>query len=378
MNATIEALFIGPTAIVAFLIFVNFRKVNVKANLSFGFFVLCIFLIQLNGLFEKINLFNGKAFISDFINLSSYIVAPLFYLSISNFTAPNTKWKITHSLHFLFPFLIFLLTILTLFVDNNPPENEEQKTLEANVGFVFSLIFCAQVFAYCIAAFLKINKYQKNLAQYSSNTEAINLSWLKKVVVSVLIIALFWLLDILFQLSEASLIVDTFGSIFYFLGVCYIAYHSIKQNELFPFSKEDKKEIEAVLVELEKNGGERKRKLISDEKLLESKQLLLDFMQQEKPYLDYEISLIKLASQFKTSPHVLSYIINMGFNETFFQFINRYRVEAAKAMLLDSNMKHLTLIGIAFEAGFNSKTVFNTTFKKITGKTPSEFKNNPN
>ncbi|MFZ0597901.1 MAG: helix-turn-helix domain-containing protein, partial [Flavobacterium sp.] len=55
-------------------------------------------------------------------------------------------------------------------------------------------------------------------------------------------------------------------------------------------------------------------------------------------------------------------------------FINRYRIEEAKKMIQDPNMEHLSLMGIAFEVGFNSKTVFNTTFKKSTNQTPSEFK----
>ena len=74
------------------------------------------------------------------------------------------------------------------------------------------------------------------------------------------------------------------------------------------------------------------------------------------------------------TPHQLSYIINNGFDENFYQFINRFRIEEAKKLILNPNMNHLSLLGIGFEVGFNSKSVFNTTFKKNTGKTPSEFK----
>ena len=74
------------------------------------------------------------------------------------------------------------------------------------------------------------------------------------------------------------------------------------------------------------------------------------------------------------STHLLSYTINTGFDENFYQFINRYRIDEAKKMVLDPQMGHLNLVGIAFAVGFNSKTAFNTAFKKATGQTPSEFK----
>ena len=97
-------------------------------------------------------------------------------------------------------------------------------------------------------------------------------------------------------------------------------------------------------------------------------------MDNKKPFLDPELSLFKLASQLDISSHLLSYVINNGCDENFHQFINRYRIEEAKKMIQDSGMQHLSLMGIAFEVGFNSKTVFNTTFKKSTNQTPSEFK----
>lgn len=97
-------------------------------------------------------------------------------------------------------------------------------------------------------------------------------------------------------------------------------------------------------------------------------------MQIEKPFLNSDLSLVKLAKRIDVSAHTLSYVINKGFNENFYQFINGYRITAAQKLILDSNMEHLSLLGIGFEVGFNSKTVFNTTFKKVTGKTPSEFK----
>ena len=97
-------------------------------------------------------------------------------------------------------------------------------------------------------------------------------------------------------------------------------------------------------------------------------------MDADKPFLDSELTLMKLATKLNSTPHQLSYIINTGFNENFYQFVNRYRVEEAKKIILDPKMDHLSFVGIGFEVGFNSKSVFNTMFKKISGYTPSEYK----
>jgi AraC-like DNA-binding protein len=100
---------------------------------------------------------------------------------------------------------------------------------------------------------------------------------------------------------------------------------------------------------------------------------LIAFMEREKPYLDSELSLPKLAEQMNVSVHFLSQVINTSLNENFFQFINRYRIEESKKLLVCDSKAHYTIVQIAYDAGFNSKTTFNTTFKKLTGISPSEY-----
>ncbi|HEX8576272.1 MAG TPA: helix-turn-helix domain-containing protein [Flavobacterium sp.] len=97
-------------------------------------------------------------------------------------------------------------------------------------------------------------------------------------------------------------------------------------------------------------------------------------MKNNKPFLDCELTLVKLASMMDISIHQLSYLINTGFDENFYQFINRYRIEEANKLILDESMAHLNFQEIGFEVGFNSKSVFYATFKKYTGQTPSEYK----
>ncbi|WP_121329233.1 AraC family transcriptional regulator [Flavobacterium sp. 81] len=159
----------------------------------------------------------------------------------------------------------------------------------------------------------------------------------------------------------------------YFLSILYITYYWQKQKEIFPYSLKEKEEIETIIVETSLPEGKRKQ-LLTSEELEEQKIRLLQLMETEKPFLEFGLSLVKLAGSMKISTHILSYVINNGFGENFYQFINRYRIEEAKKLMIDSETDRLSLLGIGFSVGFNSKTVFNTTFKKVTGQTPSEYK----
>jgi AraC-like DNA-binding protein len=104
------------------------------------------------------------------------------------------------------------------------------------------------------------------------------------------------------------------------------------------------------------------------------RQRLLDLMNGEKPYLDGELTLQKLAKALAVSPHHLSQTINEQLNQSFIDFINGYRIEEAKRMLGDPAKKHYSILAVSEEVGFNSKSAFNTAFKKHANMTPSEFR----
>ena len=92
-------------------------------------------------------------------------------------------------------------------------------------------------------------------------------------------------------------------------------------------------------------------------------------------YRDAELTLGSLAEKLEIHPHELSRIINMAFEKNFNDFINEYRIREVTQKMQDQAYNHVTLLGIAFDCGFNSKTTFNRTFKQITGKSPAEYKN---
>ena len=101
--------------------------------------------------------------------------------------------------------------------------------------------------------------------------------------------------------------------------------------------------------------------------------ILLTFIGEEQPFLIPNLSLRSLAEQIEIHPNKLSWLLNERIGKNFNEFINHYRIEYFKKLVVDPENRNISLLGLAYESGFNSKTVFNTYFKKETGLTPKEF-----
>lgn len=103
------------------------------------------------------------------------------------------------------------------------------------------------------------------------------------------------------------------------------------------------------------------------------KQQLELLIRKEKPYLEPQLTLPELATQMHISLHLLSKVINDGYDKNFHDFINSYRIEEFKLLIIKPKYKNQTILAVALDAGFNSKTAFNRAFKKLTNSTPREF-----
>ena len=100
---------------------------------------------------------------------------------------------------------------------------------------------------------------------------------------------------------------------------------------------------------------------------------LMEHISANKPFLDPDLSLRELARQIDIHPNHLSWMLNQNLGMNFNVFINKYRIETFMSIARAKENKKLTIEGLAYESGFNSKTVFNTYFKKETGLTPSQY-----
>lgn len=163
-----------------------------------------------------------------------------------------------------------------------------------------------------------------------------------------------------------------FSTITYFVG-----YFAIHQPEIFKLSSQPQSLFEAATnaadEEVPEGSGSRKVEQIED--LAGLKRQVEEFMAKDKPYTNPKLSLSELAGKLKVSQHILSRVINDGFEKNFFDFINSYRIDDFKKRVDNPRFKNYTLLSIAYEVGFNSKTAFNRSFKKITGQTPRDYYN---
>jgi|SRR6218665_220409 len=112
---------------------------------------------------------------------------------------------------------------------------------------------------------------------------------------------------------------------------------------------------------------------LSTDEINTIREKLISYMENEKPFLDPSLAIDGLAAQLDVKRHHLSQVINQEFGQNFFEFINKYRVTEFKEQVKKTDNAHLSILGLAFDCGFNSKATFNQVFKKVEGITPSAF-----
>jgi len=119
--------------------------------------------------------------------------------------------------------------------------------------------------------------------------------------------------------------------------------------------------------------------ILDNQQIETLKKELLTYFEEEESYLNPQLSLKFVADVLVLNTNKMSYLINQAFNTNFNDFVNSYRLNHFKSIALNPKNTHLTILGLAYDSGFNSKSVFNTYFKKTEGITPSQWvKHNTN
>ena len=116
-----------------------------------------------------------------------------------------------------------------------------------------------------------------------------------------------------------------------------------------------------------------KKSLLDKKELIQYHDRLEQLMSGEEPYLDPDLTLRDLAEILEIPPNHVSQLLNEGFDKNFSEFVNSYRLATFKSKAADPSQRHLTILALAYDSGFNSKTVFNTYFKKKMGITPRAY-----
>ena len=355
-NTLVSILIFGSLVLLAFLLITNLRKVNGRANVTLGVFMLlwASFWTEEVLAMSKFPSLGGWSKLV--LQSAQFMTAILFYYAVVYFTRPYHQTGRRDLWHLVIPTLYTAGLVA------------EQLTVSGSIpDYIFTVVMIGLALFYTVRSYWLLKAHEKRIELFASVKEDIDLRWIKQIIIALLLISIFiGLYNAIAQSQQLNIIAN-----FTMLGVVYfVAYNAIRQERIFLFSSE---EVQQITEEEEQPAAE-KQSLIPPSELSALKTRLRTLMKEQRPYLEQTLNLKQLADMMALSPHQLSYLLNEGFGENFFQFVNTYRVELAKELLISEEHNHLSIVGIGFEAGFNSKTAFNTVFKKITGSTPTQYK----
>lgn len=262
----------------------------------------------------------------------------------------------------LVPALAVLIRLVPFFM-LTPGEKE---TIFANRGAgyeTFNTVRYAAIvisgIAYVALSYLAIREHRKAIAQEFSNTDKINLAWLQYL--------MYWVGAIWIGVLLHN---DTviFGTATLF--ILFIGYFGIRQVGIFHAAPIHEPEQEPAEPEEKKKYQKSGLTPEAAERLHHE---LNNLMASDKVFRESELSLADLAARLNSPPNHLSQVINEREGKTFYDYINTLRVEEFKRLATSAESRKYTLLGLAQECGFNSKSSFNRHFKKVTGSSPSQF-----
>lgn len=373
----LNAIAAGSAIFLAFLVITVRRDANVAANRWLGLFLWLLGLFMLDDSCLVFGIYRQYPAAIAVLNLPLFAIAPPLYLTVSQFVAVDRRPRWSDLWHFI-PFLLFLLLNLPFLFSSDEVKMEALDSLgepmELSDKILLSLVV-VQIAAYLFFSFRKLVRYRRNLDNITASPDSVSLNWLRYFLWGVLGMASIWFFELF--LLPTPFNQSGWYPVFYLASVYALGYFALRQKEVFPYSRKEAEAVGEIMNEAETPATTRKL-LFSEDKLQSLKASLLQKMEIDKPYLDPELNLPALARLMGVSVHEMSELINTGFGENFAQFVNRHRIEESKWLLVSEKHAHLSMVGIAFEAGFNSKTAFNTAFKKQVGMSPTKFQENAN
>lgn len=290
---------------------------------------------------------------------------PFLYLYTGALTG-IIQWKPKHLLHFL-PFLCFYAYYFQFFtLSESAKVSYVKHYIIEQPDLFFRLLYPSFILSgitYMLFTIGLFHKHQKNILKNLSNSnEKNNLFWLRNLIIG---LSMIWCIVLIGDFVLMEGIHDQVIHISVVLFVASIGYFGIRQGHIFT--------LQSHPVELEKESTRYQKSGLKEEKAIKVQNELLSLMQTQKLYLDEDLSLPQLSEILQIHPNYLSQIINERFHRNFYDFVNMYRIEEFKRIVLLEDSKKLTFFALACGCGFNSKASFNNAFKKFTGMTPSEY-----
>lgn len=359
--------------LLAFFLF-TVKTQNKLANSLFGWFFI-LSAIDLSGFFinpiTRTEL-NFEIFKSTFCLLAM----PLFYLYVLAVCYSDFRLQRKYLIHIL-PFVIVnLVFIPRIYMNLNSDKNSFIALFDQmpEIYFIQILIEIQYAF-YIVSVFLILKKYREIYLENYTNASTATYKWLFQITCVFLTAHSIVILKNLLRYSGfreiflwANVLV---GSIALFI-TCWFIMKALNHPELFRGVNSKLKLTKEILPETEEksNSNNAQTELISGQI-----SGLKQYMTEKEPFLDPSLTIQELANQIDIPVRDLSVLINHHMDQHFFDFVNEYRILKAMNILKDKSKNDLTVLEILYEVGFNSKSSFNTSFKKYTSLTPTAYRN---
>ncbi len=363
--------------------------------------LISLILVSMIALFSKISgeyraVFQAFPKLIFLPELILFLYAPLFYFYVIQLL--TIQVKITRKwVHFV-PFVLVLLVYTPYLIMEREKFIDlivcRELTVVFSGVFIFALLINGYYWFICKRI---ITKYKQQYSHLHSSEQ--NLLYLNAVILIKGLCLVVWIFVCLasivgkvLELPNQAFVEKSTDAIWLVFSIIpyFMGYFAMNQPQIFRIKQNDdffkpiatiKTEQNVALfeqlheeeeIDLVKEGFKSEK---IDDNILPLKAMVEEYMLLEKPYINSQLTLNQLAEKVEMNPVLLSKVINEGFQKNFFDFVNTFRIEEYKRMLVLPKYKNYTLLGVAFEVGFNSKSAFNRSFKKITNITPSDFYN---
>ncbi len=313
----------------------------------------------------------------DFFGVSyplPFLFGPLVYLYAISASDGTRRLRALDALH-ITPFVLAVLAGLPIYLLSGPGKialldalAHGERPLLLRVADPLKVVSGV---IYATATLLFLRRHAERVKDSYSHVERVNLRWLLWLGVAA---AAIWLLAFVLQLLQSLAGVrvargDDVVALAVAALVYAIGYMGLQQPEVCEIASSD-----LLPAESEEESPRYERSGLSDWEAASLKKKLLAAMETGCPWRDSELTLADLAAQLSTTPHKISEVLNAHIGQTFYDFVNGYRVRAVQQRLAAEGGKAPKLLVLALDAGFASKSTFNDVFKKHTGQTPSAYR----
>ena len=320
------------------------------------------------GLFQRFPYFFGVSYQMPFV------FGPLVYLYAR--AASDRAWRLErrHWAHFI-PVIVSTLLAAPYYMMSAADKIALYERLQRGDVPVLIAVFDPLKFvsgvSYSVATLLYLRRHRLRIRNSYSNTARVNLGWLLWLAGAA---AAIWLLATSLRLGAVGPRVrDDHISLAIALVIYGIGYMGLRQTEIFAYESVEEPTAVATMVapEVEPPAP---RLGLSDGDAERLQRELLVLMETERPWRDPDLTLPDLAARLGSTPHKLSELLNARLGETFYDFVNGYRVEEVQRRIASGENRTRTMLTLALDSGFASKSTFNQAFKSRTGQTPSAYK----